>query len=67
MALGYAGVALAVLALMLPSLLVMKSRNSIPTRHGGWREVQRRCGLSCSAGSALSRSSLRLSQACCPR
>lgn len=35
MALGYAGVALAVLALMLPSLLVMKSRQQHPD--AAWR------------------------------
>ena len=35
MALGYAGVALAVLALMLPSLLVMKSRQQHP--NAAWR------------------------------
>jgi tyrosine-specific transport protein len=35
MALGYAGVALAVLALMLPSLLVMKSRKQHLTLPGG--------------------------------
>ncbi len=35
MALGYAGVALAVLALMLPALLVMKSRRQHP--QAAWR------------------------------
>ncbi|MDJ1655895.1 tyrosine transporter TyrP, partial [Raoultella sp. Ech2A] len=37
MALGYAGVALAVLALMLPALLVMKSRQQHP--HATWRVI----------------------------
>jgi hypothetical protein len=39
MALGYAGVALAVLALMLPALLVMKSRKQHPDAPAGRRRL----------------------------
>ncbi len=49
MALGYAGVALAVLALMLPALLAMKSRRQHP--QAAWRGGRRRAGAV--AGSAV--------------
>jgi amino acid permease len=64
MALGYAGVALAVLALMLPAMLVMKSRRLHP--QAAWRVAggARRCGWSCCAGSASWRSSSASSPGC---
>jgi tyrosine-specific transport protein len=67
MALGYAGVALAVLALMLPSLLVMKSRKQHPD--APWRVAgeHRRCGWFCCAVSALSLFSFASSRVCCRR
>jgi hypothetical protein len=67
MALGYAGVALAVLALMLPALLVMKSRKQHPD--AAWRVAGGSAALwlVLLCGIGIVAISLRLSQACCPR
>lgn len=67
MALGYAGVALAVLALMLPALLAMKSADNIRRLPGGWSAARRRCGWFCCAGSVLWRFSSVSSPDCCLR
>ncbi|SQC44676.1 tyrosine-specific transporter [Klebsiella pneumoniae] len=67
MALGYAGVALAVLALIMPALLVMKSRREHP--QATWRSpaAHRRYGWFCCAGSASWLFSSASLPGCCPR
>ncbi len=67
MALGYAGVALAVLALIMPALLVMKSRREHPQATGGSPAAHRRYGWFCCAGSASWLFSSASLPGCCPR
>ncbi len=66
MALGYAGVALAVLALIMPALLVMKSRRA-SAGYGGSPAAHRRYGWFCCAGSASWLFSSASLPGCCPR